>query len=97
VIIAELKSTKYKSLEDIGELPIIGNFFVILFSILPSITLLFIDLPKEYETPYFYYISAAWCYILTRIDIKIKVFFIPAWILFFLLGVGIGASAYFKF
>jgi hypothetical protein len=94
LIFADIKSKKYKALEEIGDAPIIGTIFILLFSILPGIILFFFDLPKEYETPLFYYISSIWCFVLDKLEIYIKLFFIPAWILFFVLGVIIGYTNY---
>ena len=86
LIFADLKSKKYKNLEEIGNLPIIGVFFILLFSIFPGIILFFFDLSKELETTLFYSISALWCFILTKTEIHIKLFFLPAWILLIVLS-----------
>jgi len=96
LLFAEIKSKKYKNLEELGDVPIIGSFIILLFSILPSIPLIFTELPKEFETPIFYYISSVWCFILNKLGINIKLFFISAWILFFLLGFIISVSNYFN-
>lgn len=95
LVFADIKSKKYNTLEEIGDFPIIGTIFILLFSTFPSFILLFFDLPKEYETPIFYYISSLWCFILYRLEIYIKLFFIPAWVLFFILGILIGYSNYY--
>ena len=94
-ILADIKSKKYNFLEEIGNFPLIGSIFILLLSVLPSIILIFFDLPKEYETPLFYYISSVWCFILYKIEIYITLFFIPAWVLFLTLGVIMGYANFY--
>lgn len=86
ILFAYLKSKKHKKLENIGETPIIGTFLILLFSIFPSILLSFFNLPKAIETPLFYSIASLWCFILTKYEVYIKLFFLPAWVLLLILA-----------
>ncbi len=81
-------TSKYKVVENLSDIPVIGGFIVAIFSALPGLFLvLYSELISPISDETFVIIApslfATWCYILEKLGIKLFIIFIPAWVFWF--------------
>ena len=90
-MIAHAKS-KYQVIENLSDIPVLGGFIVILFSALPGMFLaIYSSWVSEISEVNFQIYSGfsfvIWNLFLLRKEIKLYVLFIPAWLLWFIIGI----------
>ena len=90
-MIAFAKS-KYKIIEDLSDIPVIGGFIIIIFSVLPGMFLaLYSSWVSEIsESDFEVYTGIGfvlWNLYLWRKDVKIYILFFPAWLLWLIIGI----------
>ncbi len=91
-LITNISSYRYKRINYLDNIPIIGDFAISLISFFPGLLILFLGLNFKIAMVLGTSTCGLWSFILEKLEIKIDLFFLPAWIFYMIVSFIISIS-----